>query len=94
MREEAPNTSDSSTGDGSPARGVLRVVRGNPDDTELAVLTAALSAAVAAAGTGETESTPQRISRWGARADTLRWPGGRRPLRPGPDAWRASALPG
>jgi hypothetical protein len=70
---------------GTPGRPLLRVVRGNPDDTELAALTAVVAAA---ATRGEPASPPQR-SRWGDPAARLRTP-----LRPGPGAWRASALPG
>ena len=59
---------------------LLRVVRGNPDDTELAVLTAVV-AAIAAAPVRTDE--PVALSRWGA-------PQLRQPLRPGPGAWRHS----
>lgn len=69
-----------------PARPVLRVVRGNPDDTELAALTTVLAAA-ASGGTASQEPRPRR-SLWADRAAMLRMP-----PRPGPGAWRASALP-
>jgi hypothetical protein len=62
-------------------RPLLRVVRGNPDDTELAVLTAVVSA-IASAPVRSDEPTPPP-SRWGA-------PQLRRPLRPGPGAWQHS----
>jgi hypothetical protein len=62
-------------------RPLLRVVRGNPDDTELAVLTAVVSALVTAAPARSDE--PAAPSRWGA-------PQLRRPLRPGPGAWQFS----
>ena len=63
---------------------LLRVVRGGePTDEELAALIAAV--ATAAVTTDEQEPAP---SQWAARADRLR-----RPLRPGPGAWKASALP-
>jgi hypothetical protein len=65
------------TGDERP---LLRVVRGNPDDTELAVRTAVVSA-IAAAPTRSDE--PAAPSRWGA-------PQLREPLRPGPGAWQFS----
>ncbi|MCI2420219.1 acyl-CoA carboxylase subunit epsilon [Saccharopolyspora sp. K220] len=73
-------------------RPVLRIVRGNPDDVEIAALTAALSGLAAA----QAAEPPQRqpMSLWGDRAARLRHPAGRRPLRPGPHAWRASGLPG
>jgi hypothetical protein len=61
-------------------RPLLRVVRGNPDDTDLAVLTAVVSA-IAAAPVRTDE--PVAPSRWGA-------PQVRQPLRPGPGAWRYS----
>jgi hypothetical protein len=61
----------------------LRVVRGEPDDAELAALTAVV-AALASAG-GETREPPAR-SRWSDRGALLRTP-----LRHGPGAWRASA---
>ena len=61
-------------------RPLLRVVRGNPDDTELAVLTAVVSALAAAPVNTD---GPVARSRWGA-------PQLRRPLRPGPGAWQFS----
>jgi len=66
-------------------RPFLRVVRGNPDDEELAALTVVLAAA--AAGPAEPER-PRRKSAWADRARLLRVP-----LHPGADAWRASAFP-
>jgi acyl-CoA carboxylase epsilon subunit len=74
-------------------RPVLRIVRGNPDDVEIAALTAALSGLAAAK---DAVAEPQRrpMSLWGDPAAAVRHPAGRRPLRPGPHAWRASALPG
>ncbi|QUQ70888.1 acyl-CoA carboxylase subunit epsilon [Kutzneria sp. CA-103260] len=62
------------------SRPLLRVVRGNPDDTELAVLTAVVSA-LAAAPVSTDE--PVARSRWGA-------PQLRQQLRPGPGAWQFS----
>ena len=73
------------------ARPVLRVVRGNPDDAEVAALATAL-AAVTASNTGEPERD-SGLSMWADRAAALHYPGGRRPLRPGPNGWRASTLP-
>ncbi|WP_051898593.1 acyl-CoA carboxylase subunit epsilon [Sciscionella sediminilitoris] len=64
---------------------MLRVVRGTPDDAELAALTAVLAAAGGSKPTGEPK---QRRSRWADRAALLR-----RPLHPGPGAWRASGMP-
>jgi hypothetical protein len=70
-----------------PGRPVLRVVRGRPADAELAALVAVL-AARAAATRASTADHPQRPSAWSAPAARLR-----RPVHPGPDAWRRSALP-
>ncbi len=62
----------------------LRVVRGEPDDAELAALTAAVvGLAAAAAGQGE----PEPRSRWSDRGSQMR-----SPVRHGPGAWRASAF--
>lgn len=69
-----------------PARPVLRVVRGNPDDAELAALTAVVAAAASAAPEPE---KPERTSFWADRSALVR-----RPLpQPGSGAWRASGLP-
>jgi hypothetical protein len=70
---------------------VLRIVRGTPDDVEIAALTAALVTVSAAASA---EPQPEPMSVWADRCAVMRHPGGRRPLRPGRHAWRASALPG
>ncbi len=72
-------------GELTPARPLLRVVRGNPSPEELA----ALLALVAARGSGAEQPEPAPPSRWASRAAGLR-----RPLSPGPGAWRASGLPG
>ena len=61
---------------------LLRVVRGNPDDTELAVLTAVVSAIAAVPAPADEPAPP---SRWGA-------PQVRSALRPGPP--RAAGLVG
>jgi hypothetical protein len=67
-----------------PARPVLRVVRGDPTPEELAALLAVVAARSAA------PARPDRVrSPWVDRGRHLR-----RPLSPGPGAWRASALPG
>ncbi|EHR49172.1 hypothetical protein SacmaDRAFT_0879 [Saccharomonospora marina XMU15] len=63
---------------------LLRVVRGNPDDAEVAALTAVIAAAAAS---GEQEAKPARRSLWADPAARLRTP-----LRPGHGAWRASGL--
>jgi hypothetical protein len=62
----------------------LRVVRGEPTAEELAALAAVLAARAAGAA-----PPPRRRSVWAEPAARLR-----RPLRPGPGAWRRSGLPG
>ncbi|QFZ23255.1 acyl-CoA carboxylase subunit epsilon [Saccharothrix syringae] len=64
----------------------LRVVRGNPDDEELAAVTAVVAALSAARAEGREQ--PRR-SAWADRSRLVR-----RPLDRGPGAWRASGLPG
>ncbi|HEY3604841.1 MAG TPA: acyl-CoA carboxylase subunit epsilon [Sporichthyaceae bacterium] len=63
-------------------RPVLRIVRGEPSDEELA----ALLAVVAARSGAVVESEPEVPSAWRDRGALLR-----KPLHPGPGAWRASA---
>ncbi|GAA4615273.1 acyl-CoA carboxylase epsilon subunit [Saccharopolyspora hordei] len=79
--------------DAAPERPVLRIVRGDPDEVEIAALTAALTG-LAAAQSGAAEPREEPMSLWGDPVAAVRHPAGRRPLRPGPHAWRASALPG
>jgi hypothetical protein len=64
---------------------LLRIVRGNPDDAELAALTVVI--AVVASVPAE-RPTPPRRSWWSDKAIAVR-----QPLHPGEGAWRASALP-
>ncbi|MDU0292192.1 acyl-CoA carboxylase subunit epsilon [Saccharothrix longispora] len=64
----------------------LRVVRGNPDDVELAVVTAVVAGLAASGGSAPERSRP---STWAAPSRLVR-----RPLPHGPGAWRASGLPG
>jgi hypothetical protein len=63
-------------------RPVLRIVRGEPSDEELA----ALLAVVAARSGAVVPSEPEAPSAWRDRGALLR-----KPLHPGPGAWRASA---
>ncbi|GAB2981602.1 acyl-CoA carboxylase subunit epsilon [Saccharothrix stipae] len=63
----------------------LRVVRGNPDDVELAAVTAVV-VGLAAAG-GPTGDEPRR-SAWSDKSRQVR-----RPIPHGPGAWRTSTLP-
>ncbi|MGH3342039.1 MAG: acyl-CoA carboxylase subunit epsilon [Carbonactinosporaceae bacterium] len=74
----------------SDERPRLRVVRGEPTPAELAALVtvlSALSALSALLSTARSESADS-LSAWRDRSALLR-----KPLSPGPGAWRASALP-
>ena len=77
------------SGDTPPASGpVLEVVAGDPSAEELAALTVALAAALAARGgpaSGPSRSSPG----WADRSAMMD-----APPRPGPGAWRRSARPG
>ena len=63
---------------------LLRIVRGDPTDDELA----ALVAVVAARSTTAPDPGAAPSGRWAAAPRRLR-----EPLRPGPGAWGASHLP-
>jgi hypothetical protein len=80
---------DSGAGGDSGARGqpVLRVVRGDATPEEIAALIAVLMAA--GGSPAPSPVAPARRSAWSDRSRLLR-----APLRPGPGAWRRSALPG
>ena len=67
-----------------PQRPMLRVVKGDPSDEELAALVVVVSAVGAAQVTPEPKPVPQ----WSAPGRAHRTP-----LRSGPGAWRASSLP-
>ena len=69
----------------SPGQPLLRVVRGDATPEEIAALVAVL---LSRPGEDESPPVPER-SAWADRSSGLR-----RPLRPGPGAWRRSALPG
>jgi len=69
----------------------LTVVRGHPDETELAALVTVLAARVGAAAAAAAQpprSQRTGSSRWSDRSRLLR-----EPVAPGPGAWRRSALP-
>jgi hypothetical protein len=66
---------------GEPAAPLLRVVRGNPTDEELAALTVV----VAALSRARRPRPVTPVGAWASPADRHR-----RPLRPGPGGWRAS----
>jgi hypothetical protein len=65
-------------------RALFRVVRGTPDDAELAALVVVLAAAAAP----PVDPRPLARSTWNDPVAGLR-----RPLPVGPDAWRTSAWP-
>jgi hypothetical protein len=67
-------------------RALFRVVRGEPDDAELAALTAVLAAV--AASTGEPAAPAGPASTWADPVTRLRTP-----LPVGPHAWRTSTWP-
>ena len=73
--------------DRSAGEPTLRVIRGDATPEEIAALVAVLLSR-AAADDGAPPSRPAP-SAWADRSRQLR-----RPLHPGPDAWRRSALPG
>jgi hypothetical protein len=68
-------------------RPLLRVVRGEPTDAELAALVAVVTTQRASAAAQEGTSRPRPA--WSHPARSVR-----RSLTPGPGAWRASGLPG
>nr|WP_042195670.1 acyl-CoA carboxylase subunit epsilon [Kibdelosporangium sp. MJ126-NF4]CEL22146.1 hypothetical protein [Kibdelosporangium sp. MJ126-NF4]CTQ92927.1 hypothetical protein [Kibdelosporangium sp. MJ126-NF4] len=65
-------------------RPLLRIVRGTPDDVELAALTAV----VASLPGPEAAPEPEQRSAWSAPESRMR-----PQARPGPGAWRASGFP-
>lgn len=77
------------TGDDDEPRGrpLFRVIRGDATPEEIAALVAVL----AARGGGDDAPSPPRSAKngWSDRSRQLR-----RPLSPGPGAWRGSGLPG
>ncbi len=78
-----------SGGDAQPASGpVLTVVAGDPSAEELAALTVALSAVLAARG-GPAGQPGRAAPGWAGRSRLMGTP-----FMPGPDAWRRSARPG
>ena len=68
-------------------RPVLRVIRGDATPEEIAAVVAVLLSRAAAVA--DAPSPAPRPSAWAGRSRLLR-----RPVHPGPDAWRRSALPG
>lgn len=72
---------NSRSSESEPARPVLRIVRGEPSDEELAALVAVLTART----TAVTPPIPEAPSVWRDRTALLR-----KPAHPGPGAWRAA----
>lgn len=70
-----------------PDRPLLRVVRGTPDEAELAALTAVV-AGLAVGAAEQNAPEPRARSGWADRASLVR-----RPVTHGPGAWRAAGLP-
>lgn len=66
----------------------LSVVRGHPTDAELAALVAVITARSSAAAARAPAPAPPPRSRWSDKSRLMR-----AGIRPGPDAWRRSALP-
>jgi hypothetical protein len=66
-------------------RALFRVVRGTPDEVEIAALTAVLAAVAAADAPA---APPRPASTWAAPEARLRGP-----LTVGPNAWRTSTWP-
>ena len=79
--QQADGTAQPDDRSGQPP---LRLVRGDATPEEVAAVMAVLSAVSA----GAPEPTPRHTSQWSSPARALR-----RPLSPGPGAWRASSWP-
>ena len=77
---------DDGVQDVQPGRPLLRVVRGAPDEAELAALTAVVASI--AVSPAEQSTDEQAPSAWADRESLAR-----RPLAHGPGAWRTSGLP-
>ncbi|MGH3930858.1 MAG: acyl-CoA carboxylase subunit epsilon [Pseudonocardiaceae bacterium] len=67
---------------------VIHIARGNPSDEEIAALTAVVVSLTSTRLVRTRSSEPGQRSTWADPASRLR-----APLRPGPGAWHASALP-
>lgn len=96
MRSAQQRSAAGTAGRGPGGAPVLRVVRGDATPEEIAALVTVLAARSRAAdttGTGQDAATATG-SVWADRWRSLPAPGFHRLRRPGPDAWRRSALPG
>jgi Acyl-CoA carboxylase epsilon subunit len=78
---------ESGSSDRWPGEPSVRVTRGDATPEDIAALVAVLLSR-SAAGPGS-DAAPPPPSAWSDRSRLLR-----RPLHPGPGAWRRSALPG
>ena len=67
-------------------RALFRVVRGEPDDVEVAALAAVVAALAAGSGAGPAPAGP--VSTWADPAARMR-----APIAVGPHAWRTSTWP-
>jgi hypothetical protein len=84
--EETPVPAEEQTPE--QRRALFRVIRGGPDDAEVAALTAVLAAAASAAAAAGGAPDDRGRSVWIDRADMMRGP-----LQVGPGAWRNSTWP-
>ncbi|HZZ49963.1 MAG TPA: acyl-CoA carboxylase subunit epsilon [Pseudonocardia sp.] len=82
---QTPETDDLAEATPEERRALFRVVRGEPDDAELAALTAVV---LAAASSGSADGPPAPRNLWADKRTAQR-----QPLVPGPGAWRTSFLP-
>ncbi|GAB3421141.1 acyl-CoA carboxylase subunit epsilon [Flindersiella endophytica] len=69
---------------------LLKVVKGDPTPAELAAVVSAVTVKLAAA---RSTSAPHSRGKGRASGWAAYWRNVRQPLRPGPGAWRRSALP-
>jgi hypothetical protein len=83
--EETPDPSEQTP---EQRRALFRVIRGGPDDAEVAALTAVLAAAASAAAASTGGQDDRGRSVWTDRAAMMRGP-----LQVGPGAWRNSTWP-
>ena len=90
MSEDAPDDTASDPSEQTPEqrRALFRVIRGGPDDAEVAALTAVLAAAASAAAAADGGQDDRGRSVWIDRAAMMRGP-----LQVGPGAWRNSTWP-
>ncbi len=82
-------TRDDASSQGALSAAGLRVVRGTPDDAELAALIAA-AVAMASTGSGDAEGPGNPRSSWMDRSRTMRGDHGPLPFGRGDGAWRHS----